>query len=48
VRHYTYVGKILTYKKSKTTDWKKITNANRTYYAVLPVLRSWSHLEHKR
>jgi len=42
-KDYTYLGKILTNKnKFRPETEKRITNANRAYYALLPLLNSQS------
>jgi len=43
VKDYTYIGKILTDRTEPRPETeKKITNANRAYYALLPPLESQS------
>jgi hypothetical protein len=49
VKDYTYLGTVLTNKNELRPEIeKRITNANRAYYALLPLLRVNQYLEQKK
>jgi hypothetical protein len=49
VKDYTYLGTVLTNKNELRPEIeKRITNANRAYYALLPILKSQSVLRTER